>query len=381
VTYGGPACAVAQITTAGAYKLLLTVSMTLSYSVSRMRSNEAIPDLRRIWAASLRGAGDVEERLDWYAKAPTPSDEVFVIAAQEGALPDRIVGTAGFENRTFAFGGRELRVGLGCNLSVEPAHRTLLPGLRLLRAVQRATTAELDLSYNFPNERAQPLFERAGYHELGPMPRYVRILRHAPYVRRFVPMSAFAGTAGAALDLVMGARYALHHRRAARALDLVWLDNVDARFDALWDRARDGYVLVGRRDASWLRWRYLMFPRSRARIAALVERGPAADVRAYALVTEHDGVAYVRDIFGVIGDLDPLLVLLLRELRERGATSASFGYLGSGHLVSLLAAHGFRRRATNRRVFVAPGNTLSPQQRALVMNPIWWHLTEYDEDC
>lgn len=354
--------------------------MTVSYTVSRIGAREATPDLRRIWAASLSGAGDVDERLAWYAQAPTTRDDVFVIAAHEGTLPHRIVGTAGLETRMFSLAGRDLRVALGCNLAVEPAHRTLLPGLRLLSAVQRAATAELDLAYNFPNERAQPLFIRAGYRELGRMPRYVRILRHASYVRRLVPVSAIARGAGEALDLVMGARQTLHRRRMPRALDLVWLDDVDARFDALWQRARDGYVLVGRRDASWLRWRYLMFPRSRARIAALVERGPVADIRAYALVTEREGVAHVRDLFGSICDLDPLLFLLVRELRDRGATSASFGYLGSERIVALLAAHGFRERSTNRRVFLAPGDALSPSVRALVTNPTSWHLTEYDED-
>ena len=354
--------------------------MAVTYSVSRMASREAIPDLHRIWADSLRDAGDVEERLRWYAQAPTACDHVFVLAAHESTLPNRIVGTAGLEIRAFALAGRELRVALGCNLAVEPAHRTLFPGLRLLREVQRATTAELDLAYNFPNERAQPLFVRAGYHELGRMPRYVRILRHATYVSRVVPVTAVASGAGAAIDLVVGARYALRHRRAARALELVWLDDVDARFDALWERARHEYVLVGRRDASWLRWRYLVFPRSRARIAALVEHGPGADVRAYALVTERDGVAHVRDLFGSIGDLDPLLALLTRELRGRGATSASFGYLGSDGVVALLDAHGFRPRPTSRRVFVAAGAALSVKERAIATSPTAWHLTEFDED-
>ena len=351
--------------------------MPVSYSVSRIGLREATPDLRRIWAASLNGAGDLDERLAWYAQSPKPCDDVFVIVAHEGTLPRRIVGTAGLELRTFAVAGRELRVGLGCNLAVDAAHRTLLPALRLLREMQRVTTAELDLAYYLPNERAQPLFVRAGYHELGRMTRYVRVLRHAPYLRRLVPVSVIARGVGAVLDLVMRARY---KRRVARRLDLVWLDTVDARFDALWERAREGYLLVGRRDPSWLRWRYLVFPRSRARIAALVERGPGADLRAYALVAEHEGVAHVRDLFGSLGDLDWLLALLVRDLRHRGATSASFEYLGSDGVISLLAAHGFRARSTNRRVFVAPGAALSAEQRALVTSPTSWHLTEYDED-
>ena len=131
-------------------ELLPPASMTVSYSVTRVASNDAIPNFRRIWADSLNGRGDAEERPE-YAQTPALRDDVFVIAAHEGALPDRIVGTAGFEIRAFAFGGRELRVGLGRDLSVEPAHLTLLTGLHLLRAVQHAATEGLDLFEELSN--------------------------------------------------------------------------------------------------------------------------------------------------------------------------------------------------------------------------------------
>jgi len=351
----------------------------VNYSVSRIPSEQARPELQRIWSSSLRGIGNVDERLWWYAQAPARCEDVFVLSADDGALP-RIVGTAGLELRAFAMAERELRVGLGCNLAVEAAHRTLLPGLRLLREVRRATSSELDLAYSLPNERAQPLFVRAGYHELGTIPRYVRILRHAPYVRRLVDVRPVAACAGAALDLIGDARHVPRRVRASRSLELVWLDDVDARFDALWERVRHEYPLVARRDASWLRWRYLVLPRSRARIAALVERGPGAKLRAYAVVDQFDGIAHVRDVFGPVDDLDPLLALLVRDLRDRGATSASLSYLGSSDVVGQLEAQDFHRRDTHRRIFVGAGVGLSDAERALALSPGSWYLTEFDED-
>ncbi|HUP08454.1 MAG TPA: hypothetical protein VMU47_14945, partial [Caldimonas sp.] len=71
---------------------------------------------------------------------------------------------------------------------------------------------------------------------------------------------------------------------------------------------------------------------------------------------------------------------LARALRGRGAASASFGYLGSDAVVALLEDHGFRARPTNRRVFVATGEAMTPSERALASTPTAWHLTEYDED-
>jgi hypothetical protein len=351
--------------------------MAVLYSVTRMPLGEAREDLHRIWSSSLQGIGNVDERLEWYAQAPTPSNHVYMLAAEGGVHPRRIVGAAGVEIRAFALAGRELRAGLGCNLAVEAAHRTVLPGLRLLREVRRATSGELDLAYNVPNARAQPLFLRAGYRELGQMSRYVRILRHAPYVSRVVGIGAAARAAGAALDLATMTYYSRRH--CPKGFELVWIDQPDERFDALWERVKGEYRIVGRRDARWLRWRCFVLPTSRARIAALVERG-GAGVRAYALVDTRDGVAHIRDLFGPIADLDVLLIPLARDLRRAGIVSMSFAYLGSAAMDSLLAAHGFFARPTDRRIFVDAGPRLTEQERALVMDPQAWHLTEYDED-
>jgi len=366
---------------ARARELLACDKVSIQYTVTRVAPLDIKPDLLRIWGRNLRVAGDVDDRFRWtYQQAPEAWDHVFVLAAHEGAPPLHLVGTAGVEVRPFAGGGRELRVALGCNLAVDPTHRTLLPGLQLVRAVRRDTHAEFDLTYNFPNERAQALYARAGYHDLGEVPRYVRVLRHAPYVGRYIGVPWLARPVGAAADLASRARRAIGRRRAARAFQLAWLAVPDRRFDALWENARGDYPIVARRDAAWLRWRYLACPGSCARIAALVERGPAAAVRAYAVVEQLETVAHVRDLFGRRRDLDPLLALLLPELRDRGATSASFRYLGSEVVVGVLRAHGFRVRDARRRVCVDAGAALTEDERRTAMNPTAWHLTEYDED-
>lgn len=354
--------------------------MSVEYRVSRVVPREVKPDLLQIWGRNLPVAGGPDDRFRWtYQEAPEAWDHVFVLAADDGAHP-RLVGTAGVEIRPFAGEARALRVALGCNLAVDASHRTLMPGLQLVRAVRLGTHGEFDLTYNVPNERAQPLYARAGYRDLGEMTRHVRVLRHAPYMGRVIAAPRLARIAGAAADLASRARAAPGRCLAALGYELRWLDSVDDRFDTLWERARRDYPIVARRDAAWLRWRCLTCPGSRAQIAALIERRPGAAVRAYAVIEQLGEVAHVRDLFGPVRDLDPLLTLLAPMLRARGAASASFRYLGSPRVVALLHAHGFRPRDAKRRVCIDAGPALSDAERRAASTAAAWHLTEYDED-
>ncbi len=353
--------------------------MTTHYIVSRVAPATVESDLIRLWRSNLPVSGDVRAKLRWsYHDVPEPPERVYMLQVRDGDLPPRIVGSAGVVVRRFASPAGELRVALGCDLAVERAHRVVLPALRLVRQIRRDTCGEFDLIYNFPNEHARGLYARAGYHDLGTMIRYVKVLRTAPYIARVVKHAAVARAVGSVADLAIRARLALAIPRAARAFRLEWLDDIDARFDALWEAARAEYALVGWRDAGWLRWRWLANPDGRCRIAALVDDGCA--VRAYAIVRLCDGVAHVCDLFGMPCDLDSLVALLSASLRDQGAASVSFRFLGGLWVRRLLAAHGFRARRSTRHVYVAAGDALTRMTHVRIADVEAWHLTDYDED-
>jgi len=354
--------------------------MAIEYEVSRRAPDQVKPDLLRLWRHNLRVEGEADDRFAWtYDDPPEVWRHVFVLAMREPDREPRVIGTAGAEIRPFASGTRTLRVAVGCNLAVDVSHRTVRPALELVRAVRRGTRADFDLTYHLPNERAQPLYRRAGYHDLGPTTRYVRVLRHAPYVEKVVAAPLLARVTGPVVDAFVGARHVASRRRAARELEIEWLARVDGRFDALWERARADYPIVARRDAAWLGWRFA-HTHGPTRIASLVERARPRALRAYAVVEHIERVAHVRDVFGPLGDLDALLALLPDALRREGVTSASFRYLGSPTLVALLHRHGFRPRDAKLRAWVDPGDGLTERERAMALQASSWHLTEFDED-
>jgi hypothetical protein len=166
----------------------------------------------------------------------------------------------------------------------------------------------------------------------------------------------------------------------ARSVELVWLDDVDPRFDQLWTDARGHWNLACRRDVAMLRWRFLRSPDESSRVAALVERRTGA-LRAYAIIGgERGDLAHVHDVFGTLDAISDLLTLLVPALTTRGHTALSIRFLGDPRVPRLLLdEHNFAKRDAQRSVIVSPGASC-PIDPAIVRDPEAWYLTDLDED-
>jgi len=335
---------------------------------------EARASLIRLWRANLKSHGDAAAKLDWlYLDGPAGRAEVFVLRDDEHP-----VGCAGITVRELWHHDRPLRAALLADFAVDRAHRTGFPALILQRSVKRHVDAAFDLSYGFPNASAVAIHRRIGYRELGVMTRYVRVLRHGPYLeRRFA--RGVARIAGAVIDAaklaVRLARTVAPSRRSA----LRWLDDVDPRFDRLWQATRGAYGIACRRDAAFLRWRFLRKPGERNVIATLVGRS-TDELRAYAVVGgAAGGMATLLDLYGELDAIGELLTLLMPALYARGHTAVGVRFLGDPRMSALLATQRFSVRDHNRVVIVNAGASC-PIDRAILEDAAAWYLTDLDED-
>jgi hypothetical protein len=369
-----------------------------TYSVERVVPEAVRDELCRLWDGNLQVEGGVDRKFDWlYVDAPELPDSVFLLAAeQDGAR--RYVGTAGVGLRAMRVLGHERRAGLLADLAVDREHRTVMPALALVRAVKAWALGDggADLVYGFPNQHAEGVFKRVGYQPLGTIGRWARVLRHASYaprvkeaplprvpaalkkvVDRAADVKAIAAVAGGAVDLVRLASTAPSAVQAARQIKLTWIEIPDERIDQIWDTARDGYDVVGVRSARFLRWRFPASERLATAVAAA--RGDGAPL-AYAVVETVDGVAHLRDLFGVREAIGWLLDLLVPALYPRGAQALSVRYLGAPWLIEALEARGFVARASERLITVGVTDRLDPESRAALTTAARWHLTDADED-
>ena len=369
----------------GEHTVKLQPATSVEYSIEHAEPAEVRGDLLRLWWDNLPVTREsADAKYQWtYLEPPLRPDGVFVLRATRGDQAAHIVGTAGLCRRSVFANGRALRAGLLGDLAVDRDHRTALPAIRLARQVRQRAVEQYDITYGYPNHAAEGVFLRCGYHRLGTMSRYAAVLRHAPFVRRVLDVPVLPDIAGAGLDAARMIARAPRTARARWRYQLQWLDDVDPRFDDLWLRARDQYPLIGQRDMRFLRWRFLRHPTERFQIAALTGQRAARAVHAYAVVQRQGGSAYLRDLFGRLEAIGPLLDLLLPALRDQGCTSVSIGYLGAPHLVDLLLSRKFEYRHSNRTVIVACGNGIDAEPGGLadaVVDPERWYLTDADED-
>lgn len=359
--------------------------MAFQYSIEHIDPADVRADLLRLWWDNLPVTREsAEAKYQWtYFDAPHRPEGVFVLKAKQDGEEARIVGTSGVGWRSFFVHGRELRAGLLGDLAVDRDHRTALPAIRLVREARQTTLDHFDVAYGYPNHAAEGVFLRCGYHKLGTMRRYAAVLRYAPYVRRVFDVPVLPRVAGAGLDVLrMGLRVP-RMLQATRRYHLEWLDDVDERFDALWQRARDEYPIIGQRDARFLRWRFLCHPSERFQLVALAENSPGRPLRAYAVIHRQGRAAYLRDLFGCFDALGPLLDLLLPALRVKRATSVSIDFLGARRMVDLLLSRNFEYRHSDRTIIVDAGTSLAREdasQASQIKDVERWYLTDADED-
>jgi len=331
--------------------------------------------LLRLWSHNLPVRGDAAAKLAWqYLDGPSGRAQAFLLHDEAGE-----VGCAGITVRELWYRERPLRVALLADFAIDRAHRTAMPALILQRTVKRHVDGAYDASYGFPNANAVAIHRRIGYHELGTMSRYVRVLRHGGYLARRYDRPVTARAAGVAIDAAKLAVRTARTLRPSRTAALRWLPDVDARFDRLWQATRGSVGIACRRDAAFLRWRFLRKPDEHVAIAALVDR-KTDELRAYAVVGgEPGGMAVLLDVFGALGAIGDLLTFLMPALYWRGYRSVGFRFLGDPRVTALLVAHHFSLRDQNRVVIIHEGQAC-PIDPAVLRDRNAWYLTDLDED-
>lgn len=332
-------------------------------------------ELVALWSRNLHMGGDPRDKHRWfYAGNPLGPARAFLVEPKDGA--GAAVGTCGVGPRAVACAGRRLQAGLLADFALDAEHRTVMPGLVLQRALAAYARARFDFSYAFPNDAAIGILRRIGYRLLGRTGRYVRLLSVRGLLARRVRPRALVGLLSALPDALLSATDRAKAAILPRTLALEWTTAPDARFDALWERARARHPFAGERTAAFLRWRFTERPGLPGRLAALVDR-EAGTVRAYAAVVEKvKGIALVADFLADDGDaLTALFRRLFPALRELGYDQALAYFLGAPAVETALREVGFSFRNPAKNVVVdAPADSPVPT------DPAGWYVTEADRD-
>jgi hypothetical protein len=352
--------------------------MTTGAKGLTIREADPVADGARIEGVLSRGLPEAasRERLAWlYLGNPEGRSRVWLLEDPCG----NAVGTGAAHFRSMHVRGEVVRAMVLGDFAIDPAHRSLGPAIRLLRAMlSPMEEGACAFSYDLPSPTVLQIHVRMGAGELAPLQRWVYLLRATPVFEKRWGRTARAALAGGLAGLALRARDAL--RRPSRGVSCEVLEGEPGpEFDGLDGRIGPSAAVRGRKSAAFLAWRY--GPRS-FRPHRIVAARRGGELVGWAIAhTFTEGVLTIVDLVS-IDDRDvrrSLLSALIRIGREAGAYALSANSLATGPSADLFRESGFRprERLTGPAVFVRDGSPLE----ATLLEPRNWWITDGDRDA
>jgi hypothetical protein len=324
-----------------------------------------------VWRGMV--ASQPEAKYEWfYQRHPYRSPTLLILTH---GCDNVCIGVAGLGTRKVCVQGFDATAGVLVDLMVQREHRTLYPALLLQKKIQATALGQHRIVYGFPNRNAAPIVRRLGYIKVGDLVRYSKVLRHAPFLERRGVAGHPSKALGAVADLVT-LLYFRPYRAPRTSCRVSWESTVDARFDALWQRARSFDGLIGVRDAQFLSWRFLSQPGHRYLIFVMGAQD-SVEIVAYAVCEDKGNSLHVRDFLvdpACTGGVRLLFHLLSNEARAKGYENLSFAFLGPARVREELVAAGFMPRETQPLYA-----TFNAQDEAR-LHKLEWYATNADED-
>jgi GNAT superfamily N-acetyltransferase len=337
-------------------------------------------DILRL-AGHLPGSPGAERFAKYYDRSPHGPPAVFLAHEPNSG---RAVGMAALLPTHLRVRGKRVDAAISGDFAIDPEHRGFGPAL----ALQRASLKSLPergwmCAFGCPNELSEPIVKRVGFEEVGPLTRYVKVLRTRMLIDMYVgrPRLARMLSASAAVTADPALRLISREWRGRRAgLTFERPAAFDERFADVWEATARRYLITGDRGAQALNWKFELDsgrPPEYSIFAAVEGDGRVAG---YVVYRVKDGVWHIFDIATLDSRdaVDGLLAGLLAEARHEGALGVALLCLGRlGELGKRLRSFGFLARVEDKRLRVyLPDGQTGPDP----LQPDSWFFVMGDDD-
>ncbi len=347
--------------------------MAIKYSTEEADLTQAAPVIQDLWARNLIGHDQrsAESKLSrGYVNNPAGRGSV-VLLIGEGLSAAQ--GAQGLHPRSFQIGSRPVRaIGLA-DYVVDVEHRTLGPALMLLRRSDRIGADRFDLTYGLPNEKAEPVFSRAGMKCLGALLRFAKPLGARERLTRYMP-PAVARSIAPVVDGALGVGDLVRGAGAEMRLECRPVTWDDPLFDELWEQ-RPASLLLAERSGAMLRWRFAADADTPWRVCAA--RDSRGTVRGYVVWRSTGVFTTVGDFFTSAPEVltSSLMLAFSQFARRAGMQVISVDFFGRSAVAEQLRQAGMVQRPNRLSVFVGS------QTSAEFQSPECWYLTDFDNDA
>ena len=281
------------------------------------RSPADADELFHIYARIFGEEKTAARRASWawqYERNPYSPSGPRVYVARRDSRP---IGQMGTMPVALWWGDREVRASWGIDYFVSPDAEGQGDSVALMKAWMKDVDVALALGLA---KTTYLICKRLGFRDLGLVPLYQAVLDPAAIVRR--RYGRFAGAI--AKPLTAATKLVRRPRAVMTAVTVGTVTEIGSDYDALWERARTTFDACVRRDAAYVRWRYLEAPHKPYRI---VEARGGKTLKGFA-VTRHEDyrgmrLGWIVDLFASSDDALTQRVLIAHVMREFSAASVA----------------------------------------------------------
>ncbi len=355
----------------------------MSYSSTPYRPEEHRGALDSLWRGAFLDANisaHAEDRMKWlYESNPRGAPMTYLGLVAE---THDVVGCGTYFPRYVSVDGEDVRAGVLCDFAVHKSHRIAGAAIAVQRGLAKSSwPGGYKLLFGFPNQGSFAVCKRVGYQVVGSTTTWVKPIRSGYKVGELSLAPFLVNPARVLADAVLAVADRCISLAVGGDFSVEEVDVPDARFEALWRRARPRRGIAGERTQAYLEWRYARFTTARYRFFCIT-KSSGREIAGYAVYSVEDNHAIVQDVF--CEDLEhtasELLVALAQHLRPKGIGSIVLSYLGPASFGERLRTLGFIRRPGARVMVVYLDPALSERERRTISDPASWFMLDGELD-
>jgi len=355
----------------------------MPYVSTPFKLDEHRTALVKLWKDNMSDGGiaDVaEQRIAWlYEQNPLGPTLTWLV---KDDASDAVVGCASLYPRSVSVRGQLMRAGIGIDLAVDKAHRVGGPAVILQRAVVKGSKSSgFAFTYTYPNKGSLPVLKRVGWQEVVEATHWVKPVRTGYKLASYLPNKTIAGTVSWVLDRALGLADWRHVVINAGRYRSAVIDRADARFDELWERARQKYVIVGDKSSAYLNWRYTNAKSGPFSFYCLTDRG-GGTLAGFIVFTVRENKAFVADVFcqDLENTLSHLLIGFASKARRMRLDSVFIAYAGGSAFLRRLEGLDFIRREFARALVVTLPADMPEATKKTLLDPESWFIFDGELD-
>jgi len=341
--------------------------------VDLIKEKESVVEL---WNNNFNSNTDFKYKYKWlYSHNPFGPASLYFLLSDESSEP---IGIQGFSHRILYLKGEYYTASLVADFAVNANHRTLGPGLLLLKHVLKSGLQSDDIVYSFPNNKAVPVVKRAGYKLAVSVTRFSKVIKSKKYLEDRLPRS-LAVFAVPILDTSIMLVDYVGYLKAVVTFDRELVSRAPHEIDQLWEASTfKEECLLTKRNKSYIDWRMSEDANKKASFF-IFRRKNTAHLTGYIsfYYDEINRVIDVLDFFAIDANvtLRMMFKLFAVDVRKFDVSAISVEYKGNRHMDHVLESTGFRARES-RSVYYMLNKDIEKEFKSNE-----WFITSWDEDA